>query len=49
MLETRKLEDPLILYGLSFANRLLLGTARYDSPSLLRQFPATSLYCPSKC
>src|SRR5271155_4692410 len=35
MVETRKLEDPLILYGRSFASRLLLGTARYDSPSLL--------------
>jgi thiazole synthase len=35
MVETNKLEDPLTLYGLSFANRLLLGTARYDSPSLL--------------
>ncbi len=35
MVEITKLEDPLTLYGLSFANRLLLGTARYDSPSLL--------------
>src|SRR5271154_3183156 len=35
MVVTRKLEDPLILYGGSFASRLLLGTARYDSPSLL--------------
>jgi thiazole synthase ThiGH ThiG subunit len=34
MVETKKLEDPLTLYGLSFASRLLLGTARYDSPSL---------------
>ena len=35
MVGNKKLEDPLTLYGLSFANRLLLGTARYDSPSLL--------------
>ena len=28
-------EDQLILYGQSFPSRLLLGTARYDSPSLL--------------
>jgi thiazole synthase len=35
MVETKKLEDPLILYGRSFASRLLLGTARYDSPSQL--------------
>src|ERR1700683_3348748 len=35
MMESQKLEDPLVLYGQSFASRLLLGTARYDSPSLL--------------
>ena len=35
MVETKRLEDPLTLYGLSFSSRLLLGTARYDSPSLL--------------
>lgn len=29
------MEDRLILYGQSFTSRLLLGTARYDSPSLL--------------
>jgi thiazole synthase len=28
-------EDRLLLYGHSFTSRLLLGTARYDSPSLL--------------
>jgi thiazole synthase len=28
-------EDRLILYGQSFTSRLLLGTARYDSPSVL--------------
>ena len=28
-------EDQLNLYGQSFSSRLLLGTARYDSPSLL--------------
>ena len=31
----REIEDQLTLYGLSSASRLLLGTARYDSPSLL--------------
>jgi len=29
------MEDQLNLYGQSFSSRLLLGTARYDSPSLL--------------
>ena len=27
--------DPLVLYGESFASRLLLGTARYPSPQIL--------------
>ena len=31
----REMEDQLTLYGQSFTSRLLLGTARYDSPSLL--------------
>ena len=31
----QEIEDPLTLYGRRFATRLLLGTARYDSPSLL--------------
>jgi thiazole synthase len=35
MVDTKEFEDPLTLYGLGFASRLLLGTARYDSPSLL--------------
>jgi thiazole synthase len=30
-----QMEDQLTLYGQSFSSRLLLGTARYDSPSLL--------------
>jgi thiazole synthase len=34
-MERRKIEDQLTLYGQSFTSRLLLGTARYDSPSLL--------------
>ena len=34
-MEGRKVEDQLILYGQNFTSRLLLGTARYDSPSLL--------------
>jgi thiazole synthase len=33
--ETGRGEDQLVLYGQSFTARLLLGTARYDSPSLL--------------
>jgi len=31
----REIEDQLTLYGRSSASRLLLGTARFDSPSLL--------------
>jgi thiazole synthase len=31
----REIEDRLTLYGQSYTSRLLLGTARYDSPSLL--------------
>ena len=31
----RENEDQLTLYGRNYASRLLLGTARYDSPSLL--------------
>jgi len=31
----RETEDQLTVYGQSFTSRLLLGTARYDSPSLL--------------
>jgi thiazole synthase len=34
-METGRGEDQLVLYGQSFPTRLLLGTARYDSPSLL--------------
>src|SRR5271163_2286595 len=34
-MEKRQIEDQLTLYGQSFASRLLLGTARYDSPSVL--------------
>lgn len=34
-METGRDEDQLVLYGQSFTSRLLLGTARYDSPSLL--------------
>jgi len=30
-----EIEDQLTLHGRSSASRLLLGTARYDSPSLL--------------
>jgi len=30
-----KIDDPLILYGESFASRLLLGTSRYPSPQIL--------------
>lgn len=31
----QEIEDRLTLYGQTFTSRLLLGTARYDSPSLL--------------
>jgi thiazole synthase len=31
----QEMEDRLTLYGQSFTSRLLLGTARYDSPSVL--------------
>jgi thiazole synthase len=34
-MERRNIEDQMTLYGQSFASRLLLGTARYDSPSVL--------------
>jgi thiazole synthase len=34
-MEEHDREDQLILYGQSFTSRMLLGTARYDSPSLL--------------
>jgi thiazole synthase len=34
-MEKHRDRDQLILYGHSFTSRLLLGTARYDSPSLL--------------
>ena len=29
------LHDPLVLYGETFASRLLLGTSRYPSPQVL--------------
>jgi thiazole synthase ThiGH ThiG subunit len=41
----REIEDQLTLYGRSFRSRLLLGTARYDSPSLLAD--ATSAADPA--
>jgi thiazole synthase len=34
-MEGREMKDQVTLYGRSFASRLLLGTARYDSPALL--------------
>jgi thiazole synthase len=34
--------DPLILYGESFASRLLLGTSRYPSPQILEDAVANS-------
>jgi thiazole synthase len=34
-MDSTKMEDQLTLYGQSFSSRLLLGTARYDSPSVL--------------
>jgi thiazole synthase len=34
-MNSTRMEDHLTLYGQSFSSRLLLGTARYDSPSAL--------------
>ena len=34
-MERQAIQDEFILYGRRFTSRLLLGTARYDSPSLL--------------
>lgn len=34
-MKRQEIEDQLTLYGRSFTSRLLLGTARYDSPSVL--------------
>jgi thiazole synthase len=34
-MEKQGIQDELILYGRKFTSRLLLGTARYDSPSIL--------------
>jgi thiazole synthase len=34
-MERQAIPDELILYGRKFTSRLLLGTARYDSPSIL--------------
>jgi thiazole synthase len=34
-IEGRQSDDQLVLYGRTFTSRLLLGTARYASPSLL--------------
>src|ERR1700735_1430772 len=34
-MNSTRMEDQLTLYGQSFSSRLLLGTARYDSPSVL--------------
>jgi thiazole synthase len=34
-MEGRQNDDQLVLYGRTFTSRLLLGTARYDSPSVL--------------
>src|ERR1700693_1058104 len=31
----RQIDDQLVIYGRRFSSRLLLGTARYESPSLL--------------
>jgi thiazole synthase len=34
-MERHAIQDELILYGRRFTSRLLLGTARYDSPAVL--------------
>lgn len=36
-MERHAIQDELILYGRRFTSRLLLGTARYDSPSILAE------------
>jgi thiazole synthase len=36
-MEAREIQDQLTLYGQSFTSRLLLGTARYDSPAVLAE------------
>jgi thiazole synthase len=36
-MEGRQSDDQLVLYGRTFTSRLLLGTARYDSPSILAE------------
>ena len=36
-MEERQSDDQLVLYGRTFTSRLLLGTARYDSPSILAE------------
>src|ERR1700722_15915857 len=36
-MEGRESDDELVLYGRRFTSRLLLGTARYDSPSILAE------------
>jgi thiazole synthase ThiGH ThiG subunit len=36
------MKDQLTLYGQSFSSRLLLGTARFDSPSLLADAISTA-------
>ena len=34
-MKERQIDDQLVIYGRRFSSRLLLGTARYESPSLL--------------
>jgi thiazole synthase len=34
-MKERQIDDQLVIYGRTFSSRLLLGTARYESPSLL--------------
>ena len=36
-MEGRESDDQLVLYGRTLTSRLLLGTARYDSPSILAE------------
>ena len=38
----REINDPLVLYDRKFSSHLLLGTARYDSPSLLADAVSTA-------
>jgi thiazole synthase len=45
MTTAASIQDPLVLYGETFASRLLLGTSRYPSPAVLEAAVARSQPC----